>query len=132
MGLLSSSPPRLRVSQLHLVSNTLNHLAVSAGEPADNAAHFVDWLSSLTGNLPQVSFGVFGCGNRDWAQTYQRIPVLIDELLGERGARRIVQLGEGDASAADFFDRFDAWEATLWDVLAKASCSEHYTAHALK
>ncbi|TFY58023.1 hypothetical protein EVJ58_g6664 [Rhodofomes roseus] len=90
------------------------------GEPADNAAHFVDWLSNLKGSeLANVRFAVFGCGNRDWVQTYQRIPTVIDARLEERGARRLVACGAGDASAGEFFETFDEWEAGLWETLAK-------------
>jgi len=90
------------------------------GQPADNAAHFVEWLSNLSGSeLSNVKYGVFGCGNHDWVATYQRIPKLIDEALAQRGAIRLVEHGEGDAGAADFFDSFDAWETNLWPVLAK-------------
>jgi cytochrome P450/NADPH-cytochrome P450 reductase len=36
------------------------------GQPPDNAAHFVNWLSSLKGGtkLQGVRYAVFGCGNR--------------------------------------------------------------------
>ncbi|KAF7316595.1 Fatty acid hydroxylase [Mycena chlorophos] len=50
------------------------------GEPADNAAHFVNWLQHTTSAaLANVRFAVFGCGNTDWANTYQRIPTLVDD-----------------------------------------------------
>ncbi|KAH8107855.1 bifunctional P-450/NADPH-P450 reductase, partial [Cristinia sonorae] len=91
------------------------------GQPADNAAHFVEWLSKISSlpELSKVKFGVFGCGNRDWVATYQRIPKLIDEILADKGATRIVARGEGDAGASDFFDSFDAWETNLWPILSK-------------
>src|SRR3984893_17589056 len=43
------------------------------GAPPDNAAQFVKWLDS---DLPKdafakVRYAVFGCGNSDWAATYQ-------------------------------------------------------------
>ena len=92
------------------------------GQPADNAVHFVEWLSSLSGSeLAGTKFGVFGCGNHDWTTTYQRIPKLIDQLFEERGATRLVERGEGDAGGSDFFDTFDAWEANLWPVLSKVT-----------
>ncbi|KAI0729796.1 cytochrome P450 [Fomitopsis betulina] len=92
------------------------------GEPADNAAHFVDWLTNLPdapAPLANVRFAVFGCGNRDWVNTYQRIPTLIDATLEARGARRLVERGAGDASAGDFFELFDEWEVGLWETLSK-------------
>ncbi|KAL4252643.1 Bifunctional cytochrome P450/NADPH--P450 reductase [Abortiporus biennis] len=89
------------------------------GEPADNAAHFVEWLENVKGEktFKDVTFGVFGCGNRDWVATYQRIPTLCDRLLGELGGKRLVERGEGDAGGSDFFEAFDQWEIKLWDAL---------------
>lgn len=90
------------------------------GQPADNAAHFVEWLENLKSDeLVNLNFAVFGCGNRDWARTFQRIPKLCDSLLEQFGGKRILARGEGDASMADFFECFDSWEATLWETLEK-------------
>ncbi|EMD34573.1 hypothetical protein CERSUDRAFT_158100 [Gelatoporia subvermispora B] len=90
------------------------------GNPTDNAAQFIEWLTSMKGNeMSNVTYSVFGCGNRDWVQTYQRIPKLCDALLAERGAERLAPRGEGDAASGDFFESFDAWEAQLWDALSK-------------
>ncbi|KAF7794903.1 hypothetical protein EIP86_006046 [Pleurotus ostreatoroseus] len=90
------------------------------GEPADNAAHFVEWLSSLKAQeLANVRYAVFGCGHHDWARTYQRIPKLVDQTLEGRGGRRLVERGEGDAGGSELFESFDAWESNLWEVLAK-------------
>ena len=44
-----------------------------------------------------VRYAVFGCGNKDWAATYQAVPRLIDERLTAHGARRVYVRGEGDA-----------------------------------
>src|SRR6266702_1610862 len=51
------------------------------GAPPDNATQFVKWLG---GDLPKdafakVRYAVFGCGNSDWAATYQSVPRMIDE-----------------------------------------------------
>jgi cytochrome P450 / NADPH-cytochrome P450 reductase len=90
------------------------------GQPADNAAHFVEWLSTINANeLAGVSYAVFGCGNRDWVATYQRIPTLCDSVISERGGKRLVARGEGDAGSAEFFETFDAWAAGLWKELAE-------------
>ncbi|KAF7375722.1 Fatty acid hydroxylase [Mycena sanguinolenta] len=89
------------------------------GEPADNAVHFVDWLRNLGGStLQNVRFAVFGCGNSDWKATFQKIPILCDELLEEHGGRRLIGRGWGDASSADFFQMFDEFEAKLWATLS--------------
>jgi cytochrome P450/NADPH-cytochrome P450 reductase len=89
------------------------------GEPADNAGLFVEWIKGMHASEMQgVKFGLFGCGNTDWVTTYQRIPKFIDRGLVERGAERLVDLGEGNAASDSFFEAFDNWEAHLWETLA--------------
>jgi cytochrome P450/NADPH-cytochrome P450 reductase len=96
-----------------------------AGEPADNAARFVDWLRHIEGNeLDNVRFAVFGCGNSDWTSTFQKIPILCDELFEKNGGSRLVARGSGDAGAGDFFQKFDEFEAGLWATLSKVRCSD--------
>ncbi|KAJ7579303.1 fatty acid hydroxylase [Mycena floridula] len=90
------------------------------GQPADNAGQFVDWLTSLKGNeLKGTRFAVFGCGNSDWVQTYQRIPKLCNELLEKHGGARLLPFVGGDVSQGNFFGLFDKFEADLWTTLAK-------------
>ncbi|TDL21939.1 cytochrome P450 oxidoreductase OrdA-like protein [Rickenella mellea] len=91
------------------------------GQPADNAAHFVDWLQNLaTGDqLKGISYAVFGCGNREWAHTYQRIPTLCDEQLAAHGAERLAPRGEADVASVAFFQDFDEYEGKLWIVLGE-------------
>ena len=82
----------------------------------------MQWVETLKGSeLANVSFGVFGCGNSDWAHTFQRIPSLVDRMLEDRGARRLLARGAGDASSAEFFESFDQWEAELWKILPQVS-----------
>ncbi|KAJ7740466.1 fatty acid hydroxylase [Mycena maculata] len=90
------------------------------GEPADNAARFIDYLRHIEGNeLENVRFAVFGCGNSDWTATFQKIPIVCDELFERHGGRRLVARGSGDAGKGDFFQTFDDWEAGLWVTLSK-------------
>lgn len=90
------------------------------GQPADNAAHFVEWLRGLSGSpLEGVKYAVFGAGNRDWARTYQAIPTLIDARMAECGAERLLPRAAADAGGADFSGEFDKWETALWPVLQK-------------
>jgi cytochrome P450/NADPH-cytochrome P450 reductase len=82
------------------------------GAPPDNATQFVRWL---TGDVPKDAFAklryvVFGCGNSDWAATYQSIPRLIDEQLAAHGARSVYARGEGDARS-DLDGQFEEWFA---------------------
>jgi cytochrome P450/NADPH-cytochrome P450 reductase len=64
-----------------------------------------------------LAFSVFGCGNMDWASTYQAVPTLIDTQLESHGARRIHARGEGDARS-DFDGQFSEWYQGLWPSLA--------------
>ena len=63
-----------------------------------------------------MNYTVFGCGDRDWAATYQRVPKMIDAELEAHGARRVYQRGEGD----DFDGQFRGWYENLWQPLADA------------
>jgi cytochrome P450/NADPH-cytochrome P450 reductase len=90
------------------------------GAPPDNAAQFVKWLA---GDLPKnafarVKYAVFGCGNSDWAATYQSVPRLIDERLAAHGAQSVYSRGEGNARE-DLDGQFDAWFADMAPVAVK-------------
>ena len=90
------------------------------GHAPDNARTFAAWLGGLeAGALAGVRYAVFGCGNRQWARTYQAIPKRTDAALEEAGATRLRPRGEADA-AGDFFGGFDAWYAGLWRDLGAA------------
>jgi cytochrome P450 / NADPH-cytochrome P450 reductase len=82
------------------------------GAPPDNATQFTRWLG---GDLPKdafakVRYAVFGCGNSDWAATYQSIPRMIDEQLAAHGGRSVYARGEGDARS-DLDGQFESWFA---------------------
>src|SRR6188474_2803466 len=92
------------------------------GTPPDNAGRFCDWLRDgglAPGALAGVRYAVFGCGNRDWASTFQAIPRFIDATLEAHGASRIAPRGEGDARD-DFDAQFEAWQEPLWGAVATA------------
>lgn len=90
------------------------------GAPPDNAAGFYDWLAKgLAPNaLAGVNYAVFGCGNRNWASTYQAVPRFLDERLAAFGAERMFERGEGDAQE-DLDGQFRAWRIALWAAVAK-------------
>ena len=91
------------------------------GTPPDNAVQFSRWIKSAelsSDTLHDVKYTVFGCGNREWASTFQAIPRLIDDEMEKHGATRIYQRGEGDASD-DFDGQFQAWYQHLWEALAQ-------------
>ncbi len=91
------------------------------GAPPDNATEFVNWLRA---DMPKdafakVRYAVFGCGNSDWAATYQSIPRLIDERLSSHGARSVYARGEGDARS-DLDGQFESWFAAAAPAAVKA------------
>src|SRR5438876_2548176 len=82
------------------------------GAPPDNATQFIKWLG---GDLPKNAFAklryaVFGCGNSDWAATYQSVPRKIDEQIAAHGGRSVYARGEGDARS-DLDGQFESWFA---------------------
>ena len=90
------------------------------GQPPDNARQFVSYVEALPqGALAGARFAVFGCGNRQWARTYQAIPKRVDAAFANAGATRIADRGETD-SGGDFFGAFDEWYADLLPQLGKA------------
>jgi cytochrome P450/NADPH-cytochrome P450 reductase len=89
------------------------------GQPPDNAGKFCTWVNEATSSAAGVRYTVFGCGNRDWAATYQAVPIRIDAALEARGAARVYPRGEGDARG-DFDGQFEAWYAGLWEALGSA------------
>ena len=92
------------------------------GTPPDNAASFCAWLQD-SATPPDASSGlqytVFGCGNTDWAATYQTIPKLVDTQLEAHGGARAYRRGEGNA-AADFDGQYAEWHQGLWPALSAA------------
>src|SRR6476620_4457428 len=90
------------------------------GAPPDNATQFVKWLGD---DLPKdafanVRYAVFGCGNSDWAATYQSVPRMIDEQLAAHGARSLSARGEGDARS-DLDGQFEKWFAAAAPAATK-------------
>ena len=89
------------------------------GQPPDNANKFVPHIEdSAVDNLHGIKFSIFGCGNRQWARTYQAIPKRVDAALNARGAERIAPRGIGD-SGGNFFGAFEEWSTEFWQNLCR-------------
>lgn len=83
------------------------------GEPPDNAVEFVRRLEDFKEGdkaFKGINFAVFGCGNHDWAQTFHRIPRLVDQRLEILGGHRIAKMGLADAASEDMLVAFETWE----------------------
>lgn len=114
-----SSEDDVKVSELVVVVT-----ATYNGFPPDDANEFSKWLdermkeaqSSKENILSGMLYAVFGCGNRDWASTFQKFPKKVDNGLELLGAERLLPAGEGDASE-DIDGDFSLWSASFWTAL---------------
>lgn len=87
------------------------------GLPPENAKSFFKWLT--TGDCPdlgEVSFAVIGSGNSEWAETFQRVPSVIDQAMEAAGANRLVDRGAVDVRG-DYLSDFADWEKQLWQAI---------------
>lgn len=81
------------------------------GRAAESARDFCAHLEGAK-DLTFDEFAVFGCGNRDWARTYQAVPKFIDDRLRALGVTPILSRGEGD-SRSDSGADFSRWSERL-------------------
>lgn len=82
------------------------------GLPAANSVEMVAWLEKIaaqSGPLAELRYAVFGCGHSDWKDTYQRVPSLLHQLMGNSGAKPLVPMGASDAATGDAFSHFADW-----------------------
>ncbi|MFI1916610.1 cytochrome P450 [Nocardia sp. NPDC020380] len=86
------------------------------GQPTDDAAEFVAWLSTDPAIAPDVRYAVLGVGDRNWADTYQRVPTLLDTRLAELGGTRLLPRGQVDVSADPAGD-LEAFQTALTERL---------------
>jgi MioC protein len=69
------------------------------GDVPDNARALYEDLKAKRPDLSRVRYGVFGLGDRTYAETFNFGGKKFDELLGELGAERIGERHTHDASS---------------------------------
>ncbi|HWA36385.1 MAG TPA: flavodoxin domain-containing protein [Burkholderiales bacterium] len=69
------------------------------GDVPDNARAFYEDLKAKRPDLARVRYGVFGLGDRTYAETFNFGGKRFDELLAELGAQRIGERHMHDASS---------------------------------
>jgi len=69
------------------------------GDVPDNAKALYEDLKAKRPNLSHVRYGVFGLGDRTYAETFNFGGKRFDELLAELGAERIGERHKHDASS---------------------------------
>jgi MioC protein len=69
------------------------------GDVPDNARALYEDLQKKRPDLTKVLYGVFGLGDRTYAETFNNGGKRFDELLGELGAERIGERHKHDASS---------------------------------
>lgn len=83
------------------------------GEFPQNAISFYESLKMSNLNLNKVSFAVLGLGDSSYP-LFCNAGVLLDEVLLEKGANRILPLVKADV---DFAETVSIWESDLQEVL---------------
>ena len=69
------------------------------GDVPDNAREFYEDLKTIRPDLARVRYGVFGLGDRTYAETFNFGGKRFDDLLSELGAERIGERHMHDASS---------------------------------
>jgi MioC protein len=89
------------------------------GDVPDNAKAFYEDLKAKRPDLSRVRYGVFGLGDRTYAETFNFGGKRFDELLQELGAQRIGERVRHDASSGVLPEEMAAEWGEGWLALAK-------------
>ena len=90
------------------------------GEFPQNAIAFYENLKAADVNLNKVSYAVLGLGDTSYP-LFCNAGVLLDEVLAEKGAQRLLPLVKADV---DFAETVSLWESDLQKVFQNQGSSE--------
>jgi MioC protein len=93
------------------------------GDVPDNAKALYDDLQAKRPDLSHVRYGVFGLGDRTYAETYNFGGMKFDTLLGELGAKRIGERVMCDASSGELPEEKAVEWGPGWLELARATAA---------
>ena len=89
------------------------------GDVPDNAKNFYEDLKARRPDLTRVRYGVFGLGDRTYAETFNFGGKRFDDILGELGAQRIGERVQHDASSGVLPEETAEEWGQGWLALAK-------------
>ena len=89
------------------------------GDVPDNAKALYADLQARRPNLSQVRYGVFGLGDRTYAETFNFGGKRFDDILAELGAQRIGERVQHDASSGVLPEETAQEWGTEWLALAR-------------
>jgi len=93
------------------------------GDVPDNARSFYEDLKAKRPDLSRVRYGVFGLGDRTYAETFNFGGKRFDDLLGELGAQRIGERVQHDASSGVLPEEMAEEWGQGWLALAKEAAA---------
>jgi MioC protein len=89
------------------------------GDVPDNAKSFYEDLKARRPDLSRVRYGVFGLGDRTYAETFNFGGKRFDDILAELGAQRIGERVQHDASSGVLPEEMAVEWGEGWLALAK-------------
>lgn len=93
------------------------------GDVPDNAKALYAGLQALRPDLSRVRYGVFGLGDRTYAETFNFGGQRFDELLSGLGAQRIGERVQHDAASGVLAEEAAAEWGAEWLTLARESAA---------
>lgn len=93
------------------------------GDVPDNAKALYEELKAKRPDLSKVRYGVFGLGDRTYAETFNFGGRKFDELLAELGATRIGDRVQHDASSGTLPEEVAAEWGQAWRERAKEAAA---------